>query len=422
MGASRQVYSTSWWWAAIALMTLGERLWRWAIDGADGGVRPLDLVVDGLADVVQQAAHLGDLDVGPDLGRDDRGEMARLDHVVEHVLAVAGAELEPAEGLDDVGRQARHAGLVGGLLAGLAHDRVDLGARLGHDLLDPARVDPAVGDQLGDGQAGDLAADRVEARQDDRLGRVVDDEVDPGGLLERPDVAALATDDPALHLVRREMDDRDGVLGRVVGGDPLDGGHDDVARLVLGVLAGGPLDGPRDLDRVVLGLLADRLDEDGLGVLGRHVGDPLERDDLLGMGAGEVFAGLVELTLPFQQLAIALLEHVGPLVELLVTLEEPALEAGQLRPPSPGLLFGLALHPQLLVLGLEDELLLARAGLGFDPTRLGGSRLHGLGGPEAAQEYANGDATSGGQDGHRQEGQGFHLQFLPSDRLRAGRA
>ena len=31
---------------------------------ADGGVRALDLVVDGLADVVQQAAHLGDLDVG----------------------------------------------------------------------------------------------------------------------------------------------------------------------------------------------------------------------------------------------------------------------------------------------------------------------------------------------------------------------
>ena len=131
-----------------------------------------------------------------------------------------------------------HAGLVGGLLAGLAHDRVDLGARLGDDLLDPARVDPAVGDQLGDREPGDLAADRVEARQDDRLGRVVDDQVDAGGLLERPDVAALAADDPALHLVRRQVDDRDGVLGRVVRGDPLDGGHDDVARLVLGVLAG----------------------------------------------------------------------------------------------------------------------------------------------------------------------------------------
>ena len=64
IGASRQAYSTSWWWAAIPLMTLNGRLWRWAICGADGRVRALDLVVDRLADVVQQPAHLGDLDVG----------------------------------------------------------------------------------------------------------------------------------------------------------------------------------------------------------------------------------------------------------------------------------------------------------------------------------------------------------------------
>ncbi len=38
----------------------------------------LDLVVDGLADVVEEAAHLGGHDVGPELGRDDRGEGARL--------------------------------------------------------------------------------------------------------------------------------------------------------------------------------------------------------------------------------------------------------------------------------------------------------------------------------------------------------
>ena len=46
---------------------------------ADRGVRALDLVVDRLADVVEQAARLRDLDVGADLGRDDRREPARLD-------------------------------------------------------------------------------------------------------------------------------------------------------------------------------------------------------------------------------------------------------------------------------------------------------------------------------------------------------
>ena len=53
----------------------------------------------------------------------------------------------------------------------------------------------------------DLAADAVERREDDRVRRVVDDEVDAGQMLERADVAALAADDPALHVVGGELDD-----------------------------------------------------------------------------------------------------------------------------------------------------------------------------------------------------------------------
>jgi hypothetical protein len=97
---------------------------------------------------VEEPAHLGDLDVGADLGRDDRGESARLDDVVEDVLSVARPVLEPPEQLDDLGRQSRDARLVGGLLARLADDEVDLRARLADDLLDPARVDPAVLDSF----------------------------------------------------------------------------------------------------------------------------------------------------------------------------------------------------------------------------------------------------------------------------------
>ena len=74
--------------------------------------------------------------------------------------------------------------------------------------------------------------------EDDRLGRVVDDQVDAGRLLEGADVAALAADDPALHLVGRQVHDRDRVLGGVVRGHALHRGDDDVAGLVLGLLAG----------------------------------------------------------------------------------------------------------------------------------------------------------------------------------------
>ena len=108
-------------------------------------------------------------------------------------------------------------------------------------LLDAGRVDAAVRDEALERDAADLAADRVEAREDDGLGRVVDDQVDAGQLLEGADVAALAADDAALHVVARDVDDRDGRLGGVVGGDALDGDADDVAGLLVGLLAGARL-------------------------------------------------------------------------------------------------------------------------------------------------------------------------------------
>ena len=268
-----------------------------------------------------------------------------------------------------------HAGVVGGLLAGLADDEVDLGAGLGDDLLDAPGMDAPVAHELRERDSGDLAADRIEAREHDRLGRVVDDQVDAGRLLEGADVAALAADDPALHLVVREMDDGHGVLRGVVRGDPLHRGHDDVAGLLGGLLAGAPLDRPGELHRVVLGLLADGLEEHRLGVLGGHAADLLEGHDPLLVELAELLAALVELDLLLEELAIALLEHVRALVELLVAGVQPALLVGQLAAPLAGFLLGLPLEADLLFLGLEDQVLLLGSGVGDDPSGLLGAAL-----------------------------------------------
>ena len=96
-------------------------------------------------------------------------------------------------------------------------------------LLDAVRVDPPVEDQRLEGEPADLPAHRVEAGQQDRLGRVVDDEVDPGDRLEGADVAALAADDAALHVVAGQVQDRDDRLGGLLGGQPLDRAGDDLA-------------------------------------------------------------------------------------------------------------------------------------------------------------------------------------------------
>ena len=105
----------------------------------------------------------------------------------------------------------------------LAHRLVGFFLHLLDDFFDPRRVNAAVGDQPLDRLLRDLAAVGIEARQDDRARRVVDDEVDAGGELERADVAPFAADDAALEIVARQVDDRDGGFDRVLGGAALDG-------------------------------------------------------------------------------------------------------------------------------------------------------------------------------------------------------
>ena len=98
----------------MPLMTLHRQVVALRDLGADGGVRALDLVVDGLADVVEQAAVLAIMRRRPDLGGDDRRQARGLDRVAEHVLTVRGPVLQAAEQLDDLGGQPGDAGFVGG--------------------------------------------------------------------------------------------------------------------------------------------------------------------------------------------------------------------------------------------------------------------------------------------------------------------
>ena len=127
--------------------------------------------------------------------------------------------------------------LEGDRRAFLAHRLVGLVLDLLDDFLDARRMDAAVGDQPLDRLLRDLAAVRIEAGEDDRAGRVVDDQIDAGGELERADVAPLAADDAALEIVARQIDDRDRRLDRVLGGAALDGFGDVLLGAVGGRLA-----------------------------------------------------------------------------------------------------------------------------------------------------------------------------------------
>ncbi len=94
--------------------------------------------------------------------------------MLKHVLAVARAEVQPAEQVDLFAMQAADVRVHRRLLAELDDLLFDLGPRLVDDLFDPRGVDAAVLNQPFERKAGHLAPHRVERTDHDDARRVVD--------------------------------------------------------------------------------------------------------------------------------------------------------------------------------------------------------------------------------------------------------
>ena len=97
-------------------------------------------------------------------------------------------------------------------------------------------MDATVLNQFDQRLLGRFASHAVERRDHHDTGRIIDDDIDAGRLLECANVATLATDDAAFHLVARDVDRGDGRFGRVRRRIALDRHADDFASHSLGLL------------------------------------------------------------------------------------------------------------------------------------------------------------------------------------------
>ena len=122
-------------------------------------------MVGRLADVVQQAGAAGQVAVHAHLFGHHAGDERHFDRMPQHVLAVAGAVVQPAEQVDDsfvAGRglafPARPLRRSCWICASISFcvSATSSSIRDG--------MDAAVGDQLVERDAGDFAAHRIEAR------------------------------------------------------------------------------------------------------------------------------------------------------------------------------------------------------------------------------------------------------------------
>src|ERR1017187_1547916 len=246
--------------------------------GAYRRMASLHLPGDRLADVVEEAGPLGQVGIQADLARDQRGEERRLDRVVEHVLVVGETVPELPEKLYDLRVKAVDVEPADGVLAGLGRGEIDLVLGPLHVLLDACRMDPPVLDQRLEGIPGDFAAHGIKRREEDKLGRLVDQQRDSRRGLEGLYVAALPADEPALHLLARQVDEGRREVRVGLARQPLHRGDQYPARLglqlLLRLLQGIAAQGPQLVLALEEHLLAQLLSH-LLPVELRHALEPL---------------------------------------------------------------------------------------------------------------------------------------------------
>lgn len=165
----------------------------------------------------------------------------------------------------------------------------DLFLYFGNDFFDACRMDAAVRYQLVQRQTRDFTAYRIEARQDDRFRRVVDDDLDAGSGFQGPDVPSFAADDPAFHFVALDVEHRDRVFDGRFGSDALDRLYDDLFRFLVGAHLGLFHHFVDIGHRFGLGLLFHVFDQDVLGFVATEAADLFETGVLFLDFAVEVF-------------------------------------------------------------------------------------------------------------------------------------
>jgi hypothetical protein len=129
---------------------------------ADLDVGAGDFMVESFADIVQECSGLGYLDIGAELLGYHAGDMGHLYGVLEDILAVAGAEMEPAQDEQYARIEADDATFIGGCFALFLYGLIYILSGLFHYLFYPSRLDAAIFYEFFQCHASYMAADRIK--------------------------------------------------------------------------------------------------------------------------------------------------------------------------------------------------------------------------------------------------------------------
>ncbi len=284
--------------------------------------------------------------------------------MLQKVLTVARTIFHLTDHADKVGVQAVDTQVDSCALTSFHNLLLNLFAHLVDNLLDSGGVNAAVGHKLVKGQAGDFAAHRVEARQHDCLGGVVDYDFNPGSGFEGTDVTAFAPDYAPLDFIGIDMEHGYGVFNGGLGGDTLYRLDYDTLCLLVGCHLGLVHNFVDILGGSRLGLILERFYKFFPGFLRRKTGDmfqcilrhTFQLVQFLLAGLDYRFLGVEALAHRVEFVALALVLALL-LVELHFTLLHLCFRRLHAAKALVGLLFSLIFYLDALFTAFEKLLL-----------------------------------------------------------------
>ena len=184
----------------------------------------------------------------------------------------------------------------------------------------------------------------------------------PGEVLERADVPTLAADDPPLEIVRRELDDGHGRLGRVTGRDALERVGDESTCAAASVRSRLLLHLPHLAGELVSHEVLRALDELLACLVHRQTRDLLERSERIALRVAELLLESLDVNLAIAEPLLLALDLGEPRVDLELLGEHALLDLRDLDAP--------ILHLALDLASQRDGLL-ARVDLSLAPHGLG---------------------------------------------------
>src|SRR5712692_2789701 len=280
----------------------------------------------------------------------------------QHILTVAGTEMQPAYNFEQLRLQTMDIGLHRGPLARFTHNGIDLLPCFGHNLFNTSGVDAPIENEPGQSQSSYFTTHRIETGENNRLWRVIDDQVDAGGGLKCANIAPLTSDDTPLHFVVGQWHHRHNRFGNLVGCAALNGEGDDFSCAGIGLFACLFFNQTDTLRGFGANLIFNAAQQEFPGLLLRKLGDTFYLAELLAPEIIYLFPRLLQVTFGQRNLALSLFKRINfSLKRLFFLLDTPFL-ALYLSSPLSVFTFHSCAKASCFITSLKKSLALLRLG------------------------------------------------------------